>query len=140
MRILTKLRKTCVRLKPNKGQGVVLMKKLSSLEILCVGKSKFKCLHKEPTITRFNSLQNHPHILNKQGQINYDQKKKTRPATAQIGQAHGFPSKALKQYTNIPKFHPIIDTTNTPYSYIGKFLSDFLAPLTRNQYSVKECF
>ena len=49
--------------------------------------------------------------------------------------------KTYKQYTNLPKFRLIIDTTNTPYSYIGKFLSsDFLAPLTLNQYSVEDSF
>ena len=107
----------CVILKPDKAQGVVLMKKedyISSHESLFVDKSKFKCLHKEPTITKFNSLLNYPYILNKHGQINYEQKKQTRPATAQIGRAHGFP-KTYQQYTNLPKFRPITDTTNTPY-------------------------
>ena len=62
MLILRKLRKTRVILKPDKGQGVVLMKKedyISSLESLFADKSKFKRLQKDPTIARFNSLQNY---------------------------------------------------------------------------------
>jgi hypothetical protein len=34
----------------------------------------------------------------------------------------------------------IIDTTNTPHSNVGKFLANLLAPLTHNEYTVKDSF
>ena len=44
------------------------------------------------------------------------------------------------EYTNLPPFRPIIDTTNTPYYEVGKFLTSLLEPLTKNQYVVKDSF
>ena len=40
----------------------------------------------------------------------------------------------------LPPFRPIIDTTNTPYYEVGKFLTSLLEPLTKNQYVVKDSF
>ena len=51
------------------------------------------------------------------------------PKSAQIAQAHGLP-KIHKHYKWLPKFRPIIDTINTPYYGISKFLSNLLNPLT----------
>ena len=73
------------------------------------------------------------------GEINEDDQKLMRPRSAQIGRAHGLP-KIHKEYTNLPPFRPIIDTTNTPYYEVGKFLTSLLEPLTKNQYVVKDSF
>ena len=62
-----------------------------------------------------------------------------RPRSAQIGRAHGLP-KIHKEFTNLPPFRPIIDTTNTPYYEVGKLLTSLLEPLTKNQYVVKDSF
>ena len=62
-----------------------------------------------------------------------------RPKFAQIARAHGLP-KTHKPFEYLPKFRPIINTTNTPYYGISKFLSNLLNPLTENQYVVKDSF
>ena len=142
IRTLRKLRKNCVILKPDKGQGIVLMKKedyLSSLEKLFADKTKFRRLQKDPTLTRFSTLQSFIKSLLKRGEINEDQKKQMKPTAAQNGRAHGL-QKIHKRYVDLPKFRPIIDTTNTPYCNIGKFLSNLLAPLTIKEYTVKDSF
>ena len=45
-----------------------------------------------------------------------------------------------KLFEHLPKFRQIIDTTNTPYYGISKFLSKLLNLLTENQYVVKDSF
>ena len=62
-----------------------------------------------------------------------------RPKSAQIARAHGLP-KTHKHYERLPKLRPIIDTTNTPYYGISKFLSNLLNPLTENEYIVQDSF
>ena len=39
-----------------------------------------------------------------------------------------------------PGFGPVVDTTNSPYYGIGKYLSSLLNPLTHNDKSVKDTF
>ncbi|XP_066924964.1 uncharacterized protein [Clytia hemisphaerica] len=62
-----------------------------------------------------------------------------RPKSARLGRAHGLP-KIHKQYLNLPKFRPIVDTTGTPHYGIGKYLSSILNPLTRNEFTLKDSF
>ena len=52
---------------------------------------------------------------------------------------NGLP-KTHKAFQSIPKFRPIIDTTNTPHYNVGKFLAGLLNPLTLNQYSLRDSF
>ena len=73
--------------------------------------------------------------LFKRGEINESDKKAMLPKSAQIAHAHGLP-KTHKYCGLLPKFRPIIDTTNTPYYGISKFLSNLLNPLTENEYIV----
>ena len=40
----------------------------------------------------------------------------------------------------LPSYGPIVDTTNSPYYGIGKYLSSLLNPLTHNDYQVKDKF
>ena len=62
-----------------------------------------------------------------------------RPKSASIARAHGLP-KTHKQYHSIPKFRPIIDTTNTTHYGVGKFLTRLLQPLTHNEFTIKDSF
>ena len=48
--------------------------------------------------------------------------------------------KTHKKFDTLPKFRPIIDTTNTPHYNVGKFLSNLLHPLTLNDYSLTNSF
>ena len=61
------------------------------------------------------------------------------PKSARLGRAQGLP-KLHKDYTNIPSFRPIVDTTGTAHYGLGKYLSNLLNPLTLNEYSLKDSF
>ena len=62
-----------------------------------------------------------------------------RPKATQIGRAYGLP-KIHKPFQHLPKFWPIIDSINTLYHGIGKFLTSLLNPLAQNEYVVKDFF
>ena len=102
-------------------------------------KTKFKIIKNEPTLTRLKTVQNYLNDLCKRNEITEAEKKQMRPMSAQLGRAHGLP-KIHKVFAKIPKFRPIIDTTNTPYYKIGLYLSSLLQPLTINDYTLKDSF
>ena len=62
-----------------------------------------------------------------------------RPKAAQNGRAYGLP-KINKPFQYLPKFRPIIDTINTPYHGIEKFLTSWLNLLAQNEYVAKDSF
>ena len=62
-----------------------------------------------------------------------------RPKNTKPAGAHGLP-KIHKEFSNIPKFRLIIDTTGTTHCLVGKYLANLLNPLTINEYSVKDSF
>ena len=124
LKILRRLKNKCVILKPDKNSGIVLIKRedyLLSLNKLFLDVSKFEKIHHDPTLKRMSSLQRYLHGLFCKGEIFEEEKKGMRPMAAQLGRAHGLP-KIHKEYDTIPEFHPIIDTTGTPYYEVGNFL------------------
>ena len=142
LKILRELREKFMILKPDKGQGIVLVNHedyIKSLQRIFDDTSKFKKIEKDPTITRLKTVQNYLKTLCQRGEITESEKKAMRPKFAQIARAHGLP-KTHKPYERLPKFRPIIDTTNTPYYGISKFLSNLLNPLTENEYVAKDSF
>ena len=142
LNLLRELRNKFAILKPDKGQGIVLMNLdgyINSLRKLFDDSTKFKKLTKGPKITRLTTAQNYLNILFKRGEINESDKKAMRHKSAQIARGHGLP-KTHQHYELLPKFRPIIDTTNTPYYGISKFLSNLLNPLIENEYIVQDTF
>ena len=135
---LKQLRQDYVILKPDKGNGIVLINKTEyNLEMkkLFFDRSKFKVIQKDPTLTQLKTGQNNVNTMFKRNEISEEEKKQLRPMAAQLGRAHGLP-KTHKAYANLPSFRPIIDTTSTPYSNIGKFVSSLLQPLRHNDYNL----
>ena len=140
--IIQDLREKVMILKPDKGQGIVLVNKddyIRNIECLFSDKTKFQVLDKDPTLQSLNTVQNYLNTLFNRGEISNDEKKSMRPKFAQIGRAHGLP-KTHKKFENLPPFRPIVDTTNTPYYGIAKFLANLLNPLTLNDFTVKDSF
>ena len=88
---------------------------------------------------RLNAVQNYVNKIFNRGEINEEHKNLMRPTASQIGKAYGLP-KIHKPCQHLPKFWPIIDTINTPYHSIGKFLTPLLNPLAQNKYVVKDFF
>ena len=134
--------KTFTILKPDKGNGVVVMKRtdyINSVKSLFSKTTKFKQLDFDPTLSRLSSLQNYLRSLLKRCEIYENQFHLLRPRSAEFGRAHGLP-KTHKTFDTLPKFRPIIDTTNTPHYNVGKFLSSLLNPLTINEFVLKDSF
>ena len=94
---------------------------------------------KDPTPARLATLQRYLKQLNKSGELHDNTFKKIQPQSAKIARAHGLP-KMHKHFDNNPSFWPIVDTTGTRYYSAGKYLSELLNPLTRNEYSLRDSF
>ena len=77
-------------------------------------KTKFKIIKKDLTVTRLKTVQKYLNNLCKSNEITEGEKKQIRQMSAQLECAYGLP-KIHKVFANIPKFGPIIDTTNIPY-------------------------
>ena len=137
-----KLKERFAILKPDKGQGVVLLSKdtyTNTVERIFKDKTKFKMLNHGPTLTNLKTMQSYLKTLLKRGEITEDEEKLMRQKFAHIGRAHGLP-KTHKTFINVPLFRPIIDTSNTPHYKMEKFLANLLNPLTQNDHSVKDSF
>ena len=142
LKILNGLKQKCVVLKPDKSQGIVLISKeayVSSLSNIFNDSLKFKCINEDPTISRIHNIQCYLRTMLIRKEITEPEKKAMWPKAAQLGRGYGLP-KTHKQFEQIPPFRPIIDTTSTPYYGIGKFLSNFLRPLTINDHIVSDTF
>ena len=66
------------------------------------------------TLVRLSKNQRFINTMYNRGEIAKQEKKEMRPKSATTGRALGLPV-THKQFDSIPKFRPIIDTTNTPY-------------------------
>ena len=140
--IFKNLRNELVILKPDKGNGIVLIKStdyFNSLEKLFSDKTKFKKIKEDPTPARLTSIQRYLKQLNKRGELSDSIFKEIRPQNAKLARAHGLP-KIHKTFETIPSFRPIVDTTGTTHYSVGKYLSNLLNPLTHNEYTLKDSF
>ena len=129
-------------LKPDKGNGIVIMHRsdyIISVEGLFSDTSKFRQLPTDPTPIRLSTLQNYLSKLLNRGEISESEYFLLRPKHAHVGRAHAVP-KIHKQYTTLPKFRPIVDTTNTTHYNVGKYLSNLFNPLTQNRFSLSDSF
>ena len=137
---IKELLKDNVILKPDKGEGVVIIGQAeykSSMESLFSDQKRFRVMKEDLTSTRLASVQNYLRKLLKNGEIDEATFQLIRPKAARPARAHGLP-KIHKKFAKIPKFRPIIDTTGTTHYGVGKFLSQLLQPLTRNEHTVKD--
>ena len=134
--ILRSLNTKFAILKPDKGNGIVILKRsdyIDSLNSLFNDPTKFKRTPHDLTSSRLATLQAYLCKLLNRGEISEFEHENLRPTFAHLGRARGLP-KTHKTFQSIPKFRPIIDTTNTPLYNVDKFLAGLLNPLTLNQY------
>ena len=120
-----------VLLRPDKGSGVVLLKRLdyvNKIDHLFSDRDKFRKLSADPTPTRLSTLQSYLLKLYNRGEISDEVYKRVRPKNAKPARAHGLP-KTHKSFDVLPSFRPIIDTTGTTHYEIGKYLCELLTPL-----------
>ena len=142
IKTLHELTETFSILKPDKGNGIVVMKRsdyISSVKSLFTNPSKFKKLGSDPTPSRLSSLQQYLNVLLKRGEISEQEYSFMRPKSAHFARAHGLP-KIHKTYQTLPPFRPIVDTTNTTHYNVGKFLASLLNPLAQNEFTLSDSF
>ena len=140
--ILRSLNTKFAILKPDKGNGIVILKRsdyIDSLNSLFNDPTKFKRIPHDLTSSRLATLQAYLCKLLNRGEISEFEHENLRPTFAHLGRARGLP-KTHKTFQSIPKFRPIIDTTNTPLYNVDKFLAGLLNPWTLNQYSLRDSF
>ena len=142
IKLLKNLRKYVAILKPDKGNGIVLID-IKDYEhcvtTLFSDRTKFRKVEKDPTPSRLTSLQRYLKTLVTRKEIDDSDFKAMRPKNAKPARAHGLP-KIHKTYDRLPKFRPIIDTTGTTHYSVGKYLTNLLNPLTTNNYTLKDSF
>ena len=85
------------------------------------------------------TLQSYLSTLHKRNELTTEESNAMRPKNVKLARAHGLP-KIHKEYNNIPKFRPIVDTTGTPHYSAGKFLTNLLNPLAMNEFTLKDSF
>ena len=142
IKIIKDLQSTTVILKPDKGEGVVLIPKqdyTQAMDSLFSDRTKFRPIKTDPTHRRLISIQNYLRSLVRRGELDKDSYKNIRPRNAKPARAHGLP-KIHKAFHQLPKFRPIIDTTGTTHYSVGKFISELLQPLTLNEFTLKDTF
>ena len=136
------LKERVVLLTPDKGNGVVILKKEDyekSIEELFADRSKFKILNDDPTNTRLTTLQNFLRSLKKRGEIDEAELKAMYPENAKPGRAYGT-AKVHKEFETIPPLRPIVDTIGSTHYGVGKYLTKLLNPLTQNEHVLKDSF
>ena len=142
LKTFRKLKERMVIVKPDKGQGIVLLKKedyVRSLENIFNDETKFKKVDKDPTLTRIGTIKTYLNTMFNRGEITSTEKKSMRPKGAIRARARGMP-KTHKNFTSLPSFRPVIDTMNTPYYGIGHYLNNLLQPIAQNSFTVKDSF
>ena len=142
IKIIKDLQSSTVILKPDKGEGVVLITKqdyTQAMDSLFSDRTKFKPIKTDPIHRRLSSIQIYLRNLVRRGELDKESYKNIRPRHAKPARAHGLP-KIHKAFDLLPKFRPIIDTTGTTHYSVGKFISELLQPLTNNEYTLKDTF
>ena len=90
-KLLRKRKDKCLILKPNKGEGIVLINRddcNTSLENLFNDTSKFQLLDDDPTIRNLSTAQSYLNTLYNRQEITIEDKNAIRPKFAQVGRAH----------------------------------------------------
>ena len=142
IKILKTLREKYAILRPDKGNGVVLIKKIEYIDWLSAifsDATKFRKLEHDPTFTQLNSPERYLRTINKRNEIDDSTYEHIRPQSTRPARAHGLP-KTHKSFDVLPPFRPIIDTTGTAYQPLAKYLSALLSPLAQNEFSLKDSF
>ena len=131
-KILKSLRrnKNIVILKPDKGNGVVVLDRTTyddSIINLISDSSKFSKLNCDPTLSREGKLQRFLRKLKKNGEIDDTTYKDIYPTGSQPARIYGLPKMhKAREPSSAPPFRPIVSSIGT-YNYnLAKFLCTLL--------------
>ena len=142
IKILKDLHHKYAILSPDKGCGVVILKRTdyqSCMIKLFADKIKFTMLKEDPTLTQLTTLQNYLRTIYNRGEITSEVYSEVQPQSTKPARARGLP-KIHKDFHSLPPFRPIIDTTSTAYQPLAKYLTRLLNPITMNSYTLTDSF
>ena len=136
--------------KADKGNVVVLINKtdyITKMEDILNDESKFRKINFQKTFKEVNYLVDKETEINKflnlqcdKGVFTKDEVGRLKPHGSQPGVLYGL-CKVHKVVTEgIPPFRPIMSAINTPSYNLAKFFVPILAPLTSNEYVLKDSF
>ena len=136
--------KDIIILKPDKGNGVVILNKIDYVKgiyDIINDKNKFKELNNDPTINREGKLQRFLRDLKKKGKIDKDAYNSIYPSGSQPALIYGLPKMhKVKSSNEMPPFRPIVSSINT-YNYrLAKYLCNLLQPYLPTTYSISDSF
>ena len=139
VKIIQELRNHVAILKPSKSNGTDFENYSNSVEHLLKDSKNFQNLDIDPKITRMKSLQSYLKALQQTNKITKTEFDLIRSKYATQATEQGLP-RIYEKFTNILKFRPIIDTTETNHSPVSKYLACLLYLLISNEFSLKKCF
>ena len=141
--------------KADKGNTVVICDKNSYVERmkeLINDDSKFTDLNKVPSEWLSHIVRSEERVRDvlykycetnkKHTQYVFTDKQYTSiaPTGSKPGTLYGLPKIHKALVDNLPKFRPIVSMIGTPTYNLSKFLSPFIAPITTNEYTVRDSF
>ena len=136
--------KDIVILKPDKGNGVVVLNKLDyikGINDIINDKQKFKELSTDPTIDREGKLQHFLRELKKKGKIDKDIYSSIYPTGSQPALTYGLPKMhKINSPNEVPPFRPIVSSINTYNYHLAKYLCNLLQPYLPSSYSISDTF
>ena len=145
-KVLHNLRKNkdIVILKPDKGNGVVILNRTDYSKSIMdiIGDShKFNELVSDPTISREGKLQRFLRDLKKKDKIDKDICSRIYPSGSQPARLYGLPKMhKVKTHNEIPPFRPIVSSVNRYNYQLSKYFNDLVQPLLPNTYSISDTF
>ena len=142
IKLLKQLNLKYAILRPDKGNGIVLITKddyKSCMTDLFSDTTKFKKVTQDTTLTQLTTLQNYLRTIYNRDEITQVEYESMRPTSTKSARAHGLP-KIHKTFDTLPPFRPIIDTTGTAYQPTAKFITQLLNPLTINEFTIRDSF
>ena len=128
LQVIKELPKASITLKPDKGNGVVVIDNTDyyeSLNKLFSDITKFKRLDADPTNTRLSTLQSYLRNLCNRNEISEEVYQEIRPKNAKVARSHGLP-KVHKSFERVPSFRPILDTISSTHYNVGKYITKLL--------------
>ena len=140
-----KQNKGIIILRPDKGNGVVVLDKVvynNTISDLLSDSSKFKKLQSDLTQRREGQLQRYLRKLKKQGLLSTDTYRDIYPTGSQPARLYGLPKlhKVKDPSSTTPTFRPIVSSINT-YNYnLAKYLCSLLKPHISSEFCATDTF
>ena len=134
--------KESVLLKPDKGNGVVVLNRsdyIKGILDIVSDSNKFKDLANDPTICREGKVQRF--LRNKNGTIDNDIYSQIYPTGSQPARRYGLPKMHKSKSPNVvPPFRPIVSSIRTYNYQVAKYLCNPLQPHIPNTYTISDSF